>query len=68
MEYTLNVGGMHCHNCETRLETVLRATEGVTNAKANHEEGLVTVGYDPSRIDLAEIKEVIEDCGFEPLS
>jgi copper chaperone len=42
----------------------LEEMDGVDNAHASHETGVVEVEYDPARVDLDSIKEVIEGQGF----
>lgn len=60
----LNVEGMHCGGCSSRLTRVLENLDGVKNAEANFEAGIVKVSYDEETIGLDVIKESIVDAGF----
>lgn len=60
----LNVEGMHCGGCSSRLNRVLGNLDGVKSADANFENGIVKVSYDEGTIELDEIKECIADAGF----
>lgn len=60
----LNVEGMHCGGCSSRLTRVLENLDGVKNAEANFETGIVKVSYDEETIGLDVIKESIVDAGF----
>lgn len=64
-EVCLSVKGMHCEGCSTRLGKVLNAQDGVEDAKVSLEEAKADVKFDENVIGLDEIKEAIEDAGFE---
>lgn len=60
----LKVEGMKCHGCEMRVQNVLLSIEGVKKVSANFEQKSVEVQYEePANLD--EIKEKIDDLGFE---
>ena len=61
----LSIEGMHCTGCSTRLEKVLNNLDGVEKAEVNFEEKLAIVEYLEEKISVSEIKEAIEDAGFE---
>lgn len=60
----LNVEGMHCGGCSSRLTRVLNNLGGVKNSEANFENGIVKVSYDEGTVGLDQIKESIVDAGF----
>lgn len=60
----LNVEGMHCGGCSSRLTRVLNNLDGVKNSEANFENGIVKVSYDEGTVGLDQIKESIVDAGF----
>ena len=64
-EISLKIKGMHCTGCSTRLEKVLNNQEGVEKAEVSFEERKAEIKYDDNKISLDEIKEAIEDAGFE---
>ncbi|CDE90196.1 copper-transporting ATPase homolog [Clostridium sp. CAG:389] len=64
-ETNLQIEGMHCAGCSTRLEKVLNNLEGVEKAQVNLQEKKATIKYDENKISLKSIKEAIEDAGFK---
>ena len=61
----LEIKGMHCEGCSTRLTKVLNNQDGVEDAKVSLKDAKADVQYDENQIGLDEIKEVIQDAGFE---
>ena len=64
-EVCLKIKGMHCEGCSTRLTKVLNNQDGVEDAKVSLKDAKADVQYDENKIGLDEIKEVIQDAGFE---
>lgn len=64
-EIKLNIEGMHCVGCSTRLEKILNNTDGVEEAKVSLEEKIAKIKYDEAQVNLDKIKETIKDAGFE---
>ena len=65
-EKTLRVNGMTCGGCSASIEHALKKVDGVVEVKAKHgPEGTVWVKYDDTKVELAKIKQVIRDTGFE---
>lgn len=60
----LKVKGMHCEGCENRIKNSLSTIDGVDEVIANHIDGTVLIKTN-KEVDLEEIKEKIEDLGFE---
>ncbi|MHC1479502.1 heavy-metal-associated domain-containing protein [Frateuria aurantia] len=60
----LHVDGMTCGGCSGRLNRVLRGREGIAGAEADHVGNRVSVDFDPTRIDAAQIRQAISDAGF----
>lgn len=63
-EINLKVKGMHCEGCENRIKNSLSTIDGVDEVIANHIDGTVLIKTN-KEVDLEEIKEKIEDLGFE---
>ncbi len=66
MQTILNVEGMMCHHCEMHVENAVKALQGVTEVKADHTTGKVTVTHDDTT-DLEKVKEAIKNEGYEVL-
>lgn len=62
---TLNVSGMTCGHCEKAVNDALTAVDGVSNVNVSLETGLVDVEYDEARVSVAQLKETVEDQGYD---
>lgn len=63
-EINLKVKGMHCEGCENRIKNSLNTIEGVEEVIANHIDGTVLIKTN-KEVDIEDIKEKIEDLGFD---
>ena len=64
-EVKLNIEGMHCTGCSTRLEKVLNNVDGVEIAKVSLEEKKADIKYDETQVSEKELIEAVEDAGFK---
>lgn len=64
-EVKLNIEGMHCTGCSTRLEKVLNNVDGVEDAKVSLEEKKADIKYDETQVSEKELIEALEDAGFK---
>jgi len=62
---TLNVQGMSCGHCVNSVEKNVGALTGVEQVKVNLADGLVDVAFDESQVSLDQIKETIDDQGYD---
>lgn len=62
---TLNVTGMTCGHCVKAVEGSVCAVNGVTEVAVSLADGQVTVVYDAAQVSVAQIKETIEEQGFD---
>ncbi|MGE7930789.1 copper chaperone CopZ [Lysinibacillus xylanilyticus] len=62
---TLNVQGMSCGHCVNSVEKSVGALTGVEQVKVNLADGLVDVAFDESQVSLDQIKETIDDQGYD---
>ena len=65
MKETLKVEGMSCNHCVNSIETSVGELNGVSTVNVNLDQGDVTVEFDETKISLAQIKETIEDQGYD---
>jgi P-type Cu2+ transporter len=63
-EVVLEAGRMLRGSSASALETFLRRHAGIHHAEANAMSDTVTVGYDETVISEAEIRRLIEQCGY----
>ena len=61
---TLQIDGMSCGHCVSRVEKALSKLEGVD--VRNVEVGSAEMSYDPSRVSPDKILEAVDGLGFEP--
>lgn len=62
-EKTLIVEGMHCENCEIRVENALNRLDGVV-CKVNLKKKTATVSYS-TEVSDALLKETVEKMGYK---
>ncbi|ETI67346.1 copper chaperone CopZ [Neobacillus vireti] len=62
---TLNVQGMSCDHCVKAVEGSVSALNGVGSVKVNLKAATVDVEYNQQKVSLDEIKETIDDQGYD---
>jgi copper chaperone len=62
---TLNVEGMSCSHCVNAVTKAVTALSGVSGVNVSLEEKTVTVDYDADHVSLDDIKEAIEEEGYD---
>ncbi|KAF2189183.1 heavy metal translocatin [Zopfia rhizophila CBS 207.26] len=62
---TLKVEGMTCGACTSAIETGLQGVEGVGNVSVSLVMERTVVQHDPKIISADQVKEIIEDRGFD---
>ncbi|MBO0994357.1 copper chaperone CopZ [Bacillus sp. SD088] len=62
---TLNVQGMSCEHCVNSIEGNVGDLNGVETVKVHLQAGTVDVTFDPEKVDLKDITEVIEEQGYD---
>lgn len=60
-----HVGGMSCASCVASLESVLGAVAGVAGCSVSLLGEEAVVEFDPTQCVVADLKQAIEDVGFE---
>ena len=62
---SLDIKGMTCASCVNRIEKVLKKDEGIILASVNLATEKAKVEFDPSRLDISKIIELISRAGYE---
>ncbi|KGR92375.1 copper resistance protein CopZ [Ureibacillus massiliensis 4400831 = CIP 108448 = CCUG 49529] len=62
---TLNVKGMSCGHCVNAVEGSVGALDGVSQVNVNLESGQVSVAFDNEKVTIEQIKETIDDQGYD---
>ena len=60
----IHITGMTCTTCAATIEKGLAETPGVEQANVSFASEKATVEYDPSKVDLAKIKDTISQLGY----
>jgi len=60
----IHITGMTCTTCAATIEKGLAKTPGVEQANVNFASEKASIEYDPSKIDLAKIKNTIYQIGY----
>lgn len=61
----LKVEGMSCAHCKNAVETALTELNGVESAQVSLEQGNVEIQYDDSKVSTTQMKDAIEDQGYD---
>ncbi|TDL98029.1 copper resistance protein CopZ [Macrococcus brunensis] len=62
---TLDVRGMTCQHCVDAVEKSVGAVDGVQQVNVDLDNGKVAVAYDDSKATVDNIRDAIEDQGYE---
>lgn len=62
---TLTVEGMSCGHCVSSVEGSVGELKGISLVKVNLDAGKVDVEFDPALVSLDQIKEAIDEQGFD---
>ena len=57
------IQNMHCASCVTGIESALKTTSGVLNARASLAASAVDIEYQPEKVDFDGIRRAIEQAG-----
>ncbi|MFW6186357.1 MAG: heavy metal translocating P-type ATPase [Halobacteriota archaeon] len=63
-EVTLRISGMTCAMCVKAIETAVGELEGVAQVNVNLSTGNARIVFDPQKISIDDIREVIEGLGY----
>jgi copper chaperone CopZ len=64
-EVVLNIKGMHCGGCASKVKGVLSACEGVTDAQVNHQDGKAVVHVEDGSADIHVLMEAVKKLGYK---
>jgi Cu+-exporting ATPase len=60
----IHVTGMTCTTCAATIEKALADTEGVAQASVNFASEKASIEYDPAKVGLSRIKDVVAESGY----
>lgn len=62
---TIKIDGMTCMGCVNSVKNVLEEISGVGKVEVSLEQAKATILYDAGKTNDDQLKEVIEDAGFD---
>ena len=62
---SLPVEGMTCASCVARVEKSIKKIDGVEDVAVNLASEKATLSIDNSKVNIEEIKKVVEDAGYK---
>lgn len=65
MEKVFGIEGMMCSGCEKRVNNAVTSLDGVSECKACAQDNNATVVFDSSKVSEDQIKEAIEEIGYD---
>ncbi|WP_409200324.1 heavy-metal-associated domain-containing protein [Methanobrevibacter sp. DSM 116169] len=60
----IKVNGLHCSSCVFAVENSIKDLDGVEDAKADLDTGIVKLTYDDNKVSLDDIDEAVKEAGF----
>ncbi len=67
MKKTIKIGGMSCASCAAKIETKLKALDGVFNAHVNFATEKATIEFDEKRVKVEDLNNTITSLGYKVL-
>lgn len=65
VETVIRVEGMSCGGCVNSVTAALKSLPGVTDANVSLESAQARVQYDPARVSEQQLREAVEEAGFD---
>ena len=65
MEKVIKVEGMTCNHCKMAVEGALKKLQGVSSATVSLENKNVTVTFIEDQVNFEQMKEAIEEQGYD---
>ena len=65
MKTVLRSQELSCPSCVNKIETSLKALDGVQTAKVHFNTGRIEVEHDPQRVKTDELVKAVRKAGYE---
>lgn len=63
----LQIEGMTCAACAKRIEKVTSKLDGVLESSVNYATEKLSIGFEPSKVRVSDIKQAIEKAGYKAI-
>ncbi|MCB2291783.1 cadmium-translocating P-type ATPase [Clostridium sp. CS001] len=64
---TMKIEGMTCAACAKAVERATRKLDGVTDANVNYATEKLIINYEPSKLNVIDIKKAVEKAGYKAI-
>ena len=64
----ITISGMHCANCALTIQKTLTSKEGVKKADVNFGNETASVEYNPDKVSLGDLENVIRGAGYKVIN
>lgn len=64
----IELDGLVCPMCSSKIENCLKKQKGIENASISYNNSKAKVSFNEEEIFVEEIKEIIEDLGYDVLN
>ena len=64
-EVMIKVEGMSCGGCVRNVTKALEVVPGVSKVQVSLEGASASVLFDPAQVDVAALRQAVEDAGFD---
>lgn len=64
-ERTLEVSGMSCGHCKMAVSGALKGLDGISDVSVDLANGKVDVSYDEKKVNFEQMKDAVEDQGYD---
>ena len=61
---SIHITGMTCTTCAATIKRSLAHTHGIEQADVNYASGRASIKYNPTKVDLAKIKDTVSELGY----
>ena len=59
------VSGMTCNHCKKAVEDAVSVLDGISKASVELDKGLLTIMYDPGKVDFTKVQNAVVKVGYE---
>lgn len=60
----MSVDGMVCSACQSNVKKTIKSLDGVTDVEVNLEKKFAFFTYNPSKVNIEQIKKAVNDKGY----
>ncbi len=64
-DVTLNVKGMTCGGCESKVKNVLSVLNGVSDVKVNHQDGKAELHLEEGKASVEDLIKAVKKLGYK---